>query len=201
MVEILTVVAIVGVLAALLVPTAGRMVDRSKYAKCASNLRQWGLGFQSFTVDNDGRLPTSFEVTGIGKTGWQEKIAPYLVGNAGVVDGQRETMRAKFECPSNNRIGTYPGIIYGANNYLRPSIYARAPLTAAALPDKRSNFLLLIENYTGEVWDTSPGTGTKVDYERHKMGKSHRANILFADFHVEGLTYQETLDRPVVLIP
>ena len=202
LIELLVTVAVLGILAALLLPMANRSIDQAKYTKCVSHLRQWGTGFQLFTTDNDGRLPTSYE-DGATKNGWQEKIAPYLVGNSGVVDQQRFLMRTKFECPGNTKAG---GIVYGANNYLRPQQYPQYyPRTTAALPEKRSDFLLLAENYEGELWNTLSGTAPaqkdKVDYFRHKVGKNKVANLLFADFHIEGMTSQQTMDRPVVMIP
>lgn len=202
MIELLTTVAIIGVLAALIFPAVNGGIARAKYTKCISNLKQWGTAFSTFSADNDGRLPTSYEVANDGSTGWQEKIAPYLVDNAGIPNAQRFTMRSRFECPGNTKPG---GIVYGANNYLRPTQYPTYyPRTMAALPDKRSDFVLLVENYTGEVWNMTPGVGTqasRVDYDRHKLGQNKTSNILFADFHVEGMTYQQTQDRAVVMIP
>ncbi len=57
LVELLVVVAIVALLAALLLPALSRARDRSRRAVCASNLRQLGLALASYAQDHDGRLP------------------------------------------------------------------------------------------------------------------------------------------------
>lgn len=55
--EILIVVAIVAVLAALLLPTLSQMPQRARVAQSLSNLRQIGAAFQMYSGDNDGFIP------------------------------------------------------------------------------------------------------------------------------------------------
>ncbi len=98
------------------------------------------------------------------------------------------------------------GIVYGGNTYLRPTQYSKAPPKIVSINQKLSNFVLLAENYTGEFWTTAPFTGkggnpARIDYTRHSVGGKGVANILFADFHIEPLSYQQTLDRPVITVP
>jgi len=57
LIELLVVVAIVGILAALLLPAldSGRL--KSKRIGCQSNLRQLALSVQMYSADNEGKLP------------------------------------------------------------------------------------------------------------------------------------------------
>ena len=55
--ELLVVISIVAVLAALLLPTLARAKDAGRKAVCISNLRQIGIALQSYAEDNDDRLP------------------------------------------------------------------------------------------------------------------------------------------------
>ncbi|MEZ0215901.1 MAG: type II secretion system protein [Rariglobus sp.] len=55
--ELLTVIAIIGVLAAILIPTVGRVRESAKSSTCTNNLRQVGIAIQGYVNDNKGSLP------------------------------------------------------------------------------------------------------------------------------------------------
>ncbi len=54
-VELLVVVAIIGVLVALLVPAVNLARESSRKATCQNNLRQFGIGFNIYAEQNQGR--------------------------------------------------------------------------------------------------------------------------------------------------
>jgi len=53
LIELLLVVAIIGILASLLLPTLKKARERGKAAVCLSNLKQIGVGTFMYTLDND----------------------------------------------------------------------------------------------------------------------------------------------------
>ena len=57
LVEMLVVIAIISILAAMLMPALGKTVEVARRTSCANTLRQLYLGFASFTGDNNGLLP------------------------------------------------------------------------------------------------------------------------------------------------
>ncbi len=57
LVELLVVVAIVALLAALILPGLGRAREYAYFTTCKSNLRQMGIGILVYASDNRGRLP------------------------------------------------------------------------------------------------------------------------------------------------
>ena len=54
--ELLLVIAIVAILAALLMPALATAKSKSKQTACLNNLRQLVLSFQMYSADNDGKL-------------------------------------------------------------------------------------------------------------------------------------------------
>ncbi|HEX5220619.1 MAG TPA: type II secretion system protein [Verrucomicrobiae bacterium] len=50
-------IAIIGILAAMLLPALGSAKERARRVQCVSNLRQTGLALQMYANDNAGRLP------------------------------------------------------------------------------------------------------------------------------------------------
>jgi prepilin-type N-terminal cleavage/methylation domain-containing protein len=57
LIELLVVIAIIAILAALLLPTLGRIKESGRATACLSNLHQVGLALQLYVQDNNNRLP------------------------------------------------------------------------------------------------------------------------------------------------
>ena len=71
LVEILIVLAIIGILAALLFPAFFMARNKARQMSCASNLHQIGLGVMMYVQDNDGRYPRGGDPTDINTDVWQ----------------------------------------------------------------------------------------------------------------------------------
>ncbi|MDR1282498.1 MAG: DUF1559 domain-containing protein [Opitutaceae bacterium] len=61
LVELLTVIAIIGILAAIIIPVVGKVRQSAKAATCLSNLRQMGVAIAAYRVDNKGFPPAPIE--------------------------------------------------------------------------------------------------------------------------------------------
>lgn len=57
LIELLVVLAIIGILLTLLLPSLSRARYQSRIAVCASNLKQTAVGFTTYSVSNDSKLP------------------------------------------------------------------------------------------------------------------------------------------------
>ncbi|MEX2381001.1 MAG: prepilin-type N-terminal cleavage/methylation domain-containing protein [Opitutales bacterium] len=66
LIELLTVIAIIGILASILIPTVAKVRDTARQAVCSSNIRQISMGMVMFAMDNDGILPSA----GAESAGW-----------------------------------------------------------------------------------------------------------------------------------
>jgi prepilin-type N-terminal cleavage/methylation domain-containing protein len=57
LVELLVVVAVIAILAALLLPALGRGKAEARRTQCLSQLQQWGAGLQLYVLDNEEEIP------------------------------------------------------------------------------------------------------------------------------------------------
>lgn len=67
LVELLTVIAIIGILAAILIPTVGSVMDNARKSAAASNIRQIGAGYNIYTTG--GSRPKTINVASSGGAG------------------------------------------------------------------------------------------------------------------------------------
>jgi prepilin-type N-terminal cleavage/methylation domain-containing protein/prepilin-type processing-associated H-X9-DG protein len=80
LVELLVVISVIAILAAMLLPTLSRNQESARRIKCASNLRQLGIAAQLYWNDNDGRCFTTKTVPTNGGVihwcGWLDSSRP-----------------------------------------------------------------------------------------------------------------------------
>lgn len=62
LIELLVVIGIIGILAALLLPSLSKAKLQAKRAYCINNLQQIGIGFHSFAHDHNSRFPMQVEL-------------------------------------------------------------------------------------------------------------------------------------------
>ncbi|MDR1284201.1 MAG: prepilin-type N-terminal cleavage/methylation domain-containing protein [Opitutaceae bacterium] len=78
LIELLTVIAIIGILAAIMIPTVGSVRKSAMGARCVSNLRQMGPAFAAYTMDHKDRYPLPYQqYNGNPDNNWWYHLAPY----------------------------------------------------------------------------------------------------------------------------
>lgn len=70
LIEIITVVAIIVILGALIFPVAKGMLDNGKQAGCISNLRQWAVLANTYSGEHNGSFPQAWTQVSNGKISW-----------------------------------------------------------------------------------------------------------------------------------
>src|SRR5690625_4445855 len=85
LIELLTVIAIIGILAAILIPVVGKVRSQAHTARCVSNLREIGAASVAYSVDNRDRLPEAGHASlphrmtgGDGRDMVEDFVIPYL---------------------------------------------------------------------------------------------------------------------------
>ncbi len=128
LIELLTVIAIIGILAAILIPTVSAVRESARGATCTSNLRQMINGLYLYAEDHDGRAPPPqdsalhdgpFATIPQSENTWHGYIALYAgldfaelgdIFESGVTWRSNTTQDTVFHCPSTlNRIVSLPG--------------------------------------------------------------------------------------------
>ncbi len=217
LVELLTVIAIIGILAAILIPVVGRVRENARTSNCIQNLKGIGNAFQLYAADNRGLYPalrkradTDAEYPGqVNPTGnWQEELSPYQSRTVADISKLNADSDSYVFCPEfvaryqgdpgwKKAITTSAG--YGMNAGLGVAnvYYARFRANQIVHP-ARTVLVGDSGNYhidltVSKKWKPSAtafggyGTGDPV---RHRGN----ANYLFADGHTATLSPDAALD-------
>jgi len=111
LVELLCVIAIIGILAALLLPVLGRGKAKAQRIVCGSNLGQLGIAFQIFMHDHNGKFPMQVPMSDGGS---QE-----FVRNGYAVDGEFYFSYRHFQVLSNESLT--PGVLICPTDKRQPA--------------------------------------------------------------------------------
>src|SRR5262245_59554454 len=84
LIELLVVIAIIAILAGLLLPALARAKAKGQRLKCASQMKQLGLGFNLFAADHYDQLPPTAYATGDYQyqLSWDDYLRRYIGGTA-----------------------------------------------------------------------------------------------------------------------
>ncbi len=200
LVELLAVICIIGILAALMLPMLGRMRAKSKDAVCMSNLRQMGAAFGTYAADNRGMLPA------VSKNGnadpakgslntlghWQVEISPYfgreMKQNVQAVSNEadRQAQCPEFAVTDTNVVSRG----YGMNDLLT----SRGSVQALTNSNNSSNYsyhfrvrMVEVKQPSRTLLVVDSDTAVASLAERHFK----KGNCLFVDGHVSGHTAAE----------
>ena len=223
LIELLTVIAIIGILAAILIPVVGAVRDSARNAQCISNLRQ--LGVASALFENEyGHLPWGIFPPHAGDGWWPAHLMSYVEGQGKLND--QGAWSPVYECPSRVLPPTQPGVehtmTYAANRGIFVvGTVAEARLDARPVSSEQitrpTEVVLLGDGSQRDVGDSNgtfnqlPITGNPrnaneplpigPDTDPVSAGTWPRyrhkgkANFVFVDGHVEAIPRGQLLER------
>ncbi|NQZ59871.1 MAG: prepilin-type N-terminal cleavage/methylation domain-containing protein [Lentisphaeraceae bacterium] len=124
LIELLVVIAIIGILASMILPSLGKAKAKSQSAACLGNLKQQGLGIQTYPAYHNGFLP--YAANGDGNPmGYRFLISPYINTvslkqtpwrDFNPANWDRGYFKGVYKCPSSKSdVATYAGS-YGWNH-------------------------------------------------------------------------------------
>jgi len=106
LIELLVVIGIIALLIAILLPALSKAISKSRDLTCSSNLRQIGIAFNSYSVDNKGYLPAPNATISASTTlPWQLAIWQYVfhqpqpVAAVGSTETYQFLVGTIFTCP------------------------------------------------------------------------------------------------------
>lgn len=196
LIELLTVIAIIAILASMIMPSLSRAREMARRSSCASNMKQLGLAFIQYTQDYDERFPKAGNWQAWGNGGHWVK---------GVNSADGSTALAKFTkaedyAPRGNKVDIIGGAIYpytkAVQIYVCPSsrdgqatglsYSMNCTLSGQAQFSVQSDTevaLLVDEAYPsdGYFWATTDSSASDQMTQIHNGG----GNILFCDGHVK----------------
>jgi len=223
--ELLVAIAVLGALAALLVPAVGSATRAADKRRCVEHLRQLSVATHSYVSEHDGYLPS----------GWNpmegtivKALTPYLAPM------KSATVAADvFYCPANERLDSPPaegflqaggkrykgfagyfigylingGIhpIQGLPEEGKPEPIYRYRITQVLIPAKTVSLLDLITRKPGVTAPPSSGLGRNYYFnpkdKNFALGLVHngKGNVLFIDGHVEA--FDDSRPLPVQSLP
>ena len=108
LIEILVVVAIIGILASLLLPSLKNAREKARLASCNNNEKQIGLSFALYQDDNKGYYPI-YGNDSDANISWDDMLSDYDGRNISEADRLTEELRiddysaGSYSCPSNRQ--------------------------------------------------------------------------------------------------
>lgn len=195
LVEMLVVIAIIGILAALLMPSLQKALEDARSSACANNLKQVHIALNLYNDDNAGWIPSSW-------TWWRQDVPAFWSGQPLFVKnglGMYADTGLFSSCPGLPPDSTtYYGIneIIGSGGFGKTSWPPKMPSTRMQQVRHPSEMLTFTDGTTefGDTWVARPllnpmggtfATQRRWGWDRHVQ----MPNVVHADGHSSRQSY------------
>lgn len=185
LIELLCVIAIIAILAALLLPAVSRAKTRATRLQCVNHLHQAGIAFESFAHDHNGQFPMTVPAAQGGSL--------EFVQNGSLIQGQFYFGFRHFQALSNDlvtpKVVVCPADIRvaGTNFSTLRNENVSYFVGVNAVPGQADSILAgdrnITNDFVGAVSSLQLGAGYALRWTRELH--EFKGNLLFADGHVE----------------
>lgn len=187
LIELLIVIAMIAILAALLLPALNKARDRARQISCSSNLKQVASGFLFYTGDANDMLPIAGKKRDYGKSedGWPVSCGRYL----GISFSPKQ-WRAKtiYLCPGDTS-GIHTTVVTtGATEWGAKLSYAINVGVIDWVNDPKSRWLRA--GNTGEHTASPRITSLKNTSRTVLLGEMHNNYATIHSYHFSNLAYK-----------
>ncbi len=201
MIEMLIVISIIALLAALLLPAISNARQKAEQVSCAGNLRQLGAAFKLYELDHNSFPPPC----GHCESGsmpepsfWYNLLGPFLEtewrAGEGPMPSENEFKGTVFACPTHSK----RQLGYAYNEFLPPSDPSDWALkvtpekfSSVQAPSQRLLCADAEEWFTGGPDPITYTDSSILDWDRHGDG----CNILYCDLHVSFATKEYIVEN------
>lgn len=203
LIELLLVIAIIAILAALLMPAVSRALVSGRTASCSSNLREIGLASQLYSDTYDGWIVPTVGIPGTGfdKTSAFTYLAAIILqqhdgsGNLGQVficpadpdGGNRYPYDAAITSYGANVDVSYPYAVVPGYEHISPLLYRKL----SSYKQQAKMIFFADTKQSSQFWSLQTQYLTQLNFDRH----GDRVNFGFLDGHVETCPRQQLLPR------
>ncbi len=195
------VIAILGVLAALIASATARGRVAAHRAACASNLRQIGIALSLYANEHGGRFPETTHSNNAAKS-WIYTLAPYL-GNLDEARICPADPRGAERLKNGGTSYTLNSFVFNSGGFDADGNRLPAYNTVLALPRPAQTILAFIvaesksrlsaDHTHSDAWTGWATLLADIEPDRHRLGSRDQsrtngsANYLYADGHVENI--------------
>jgi prepilin-type N-terminal cleavage/methylation domain-containing protein/prepilin-type processing-associated H-X9-DG protein len=196
LVELLAVIGIIGILAAILIPVVSSVRASAKSSQCQSNLRQLGIAMRLYAQDHKRKFPVFADEPRAPQTPTNlhlyGKIAPYLDLNYTGSFGPNNIRDTALVCPSspipeNANYTTIGSTTYGVNTAISPYWGFTAWNYALDIPNPSRTFLMIEMNGGWGAQFSIASHGAPGNARNRIVHSGGSSNYLFVDGHVENI--------------
>lgn len=205
--EVLVVMAIMAILAAVAFPSLSKYAESGRKATCLSNLKQLGQATLNYAADHQQKYPLfRTYYSGGGMNFWYMEIRPYLGATNTELPRSSSYPHGRnldvFYCPSVDRKLGYPHTDYGANTYVfSPPTQPDEVLQSSSLRIPNPSKTAMYSEILGEGGSESSESSWQL-VARRVRGNPDRyfprrhgdtVHMVFCDGHAEGVPRHEVV--------